>query len=201
MVRRAGPKRDELPVRWDQLTASDFARAVQKARGVCVLPIGCLEKHGPHLPLGTDVISVNAVAVAAAEREYAVVLPDYYFGQISEARHQPGCIAIQPDLLYKLLQNVCDEISRNGFGKILIVNGHGGNTDWLRFFCGTQLVSRRSYVVYCVDPKPTDPKILAQITKLRKTDFGGHACEPETSWMLALRPDEVVTWAWNRPEP
>lgn len=191
MTRHTSLKQTALPVRWDELTASDFPRAIQHAAGVCVLPIGCLEKHGPHLPLGTDVISVNAVAVRAAKREYAVVFPDYYFGQISEARHQPGCIALRPDLLYALLQNVCDEIARNGFGKILIVNGHGGNNHWLHFFCETQLASRKNYVTYYLEPKLTNPPLLARIQELRKTTIGGHACEPETSWMLALRPDLV----------
>jgi creatinine amidohydrolase len=177
-------------VQWEELTASDFPKAVRQAEGVCLLPIGVIEKHGPHLPLGTDVIAARALAVGAAEREYAVVFPHYYFGQIYEARHQPGCIAISTDLLSPLLQSVCEEIARNGFSKVLIVNGHGGNHDWLRFFCQTQLARKRDYVVY-VARGATDPKLAEQIKAMRKTDWGGHACEMESSGMLALRPDLV----------
>ncbi len=82
-----------LSVKWEELTAADFVRAIQKSQGTCLLPFGILEKHGPHLPLGTDLINVRYVALQAAQREYAVVFPEYYFGQIFEARHQPGTIA------------------------------------------------------------------------------------------------------------
>jgi creatinine amidohydrolase len=181
---------DSMPVQWQELTASDFPEAVKRAQGMCVLPIGVVEKHGPHLPLGTDVMAARAAAIGAAEREYVVVFPHYYFGQIYEARHQPGCITIPPELLTSLLQAVCETISRNGFGKVLIVNGHGGNNNWLPFFCQTQLAEPRSYAVYIANP-PSDPEFSKQIEKLRTTNWGGHACEMETAGMLAIRPDLV----------
>src|SRR5262249_9545751 len=78
-----------LPVRWEELTVADFEKAIQKAQGTCVLPFGILEKHGPHLPLGNDLINVRYASLHAVEQEYAVVFPEYYFGQIFEARHEP----------------------------------------------------------------------------------------------------------------
>lgn len=190
MRSRQARKTDSLPVQWDELTASDFPQAVKRAAGVCLLPIGVIEKHGPHLPLGTDVMAVRALAIGAAKREYAVVFPHYYFGQIYEARHQPGCITVGTGLMTALFQEICDEIARNGFARILIVNGHGGNNDWLRFFCQNQLARRRGYVVY-VARHATDPELAKRIEKMRKTNWGGHACELETSGMLAIRPDLV----------
>jgi len=183
-------KGSSLPVQWEELTASDFPKAVKRAKGVCILPIGVIEKHGQHLPLGTDVMAARAASIQAGEREYAVVFPEYYFGQIYEARHQPGCITIPPGLLTELLQAVCDEIARNGFGKILIVNGHGGNINWLDFFCQVQLSQRKDYAVY-IARRAWDKKIAEKIAARRKTDFGGHADELETSWMMAIRPDLV----------
>lgn len=179
-----------LPVQWEELTAADFPKAVKQAQGVCLLPIGVIEKHGPHLPLGTDVIAARAQAIGAAQREYAVVFPYYYFGQIYEARHQPGCVTISPELLTALLQDVCDAIGRNGFGKVLIVNGHGGNNDWLNYFCQTQLARPREYVVY-VAGRPRDLEMEKRIKAMRKTDWGGHADEGETSRMMAIRPELV----------
>lgn len=176
---------ESLPVQWQELTASDFPAAVRKAKGVCLLPIGVIEKHGPHLPLGTDVMAAQAAAIGAAREEYAVLFPPYYFGQIYEARHQPGCIAIRPELLSELLQSVCDEIARNGFPKILIVNGHGGNTYWLNYFCQLQLAQPRGYVVY-VARRPMDEAVAKKIAAMRKTDWGGHADEVESSWMMAI---------------
>lgn len=189
MATRQGSAKS-LPVQWEELTASDFPTAVKRAAGVCLLPIGVIEKHGPHLPLGTDVMAARAAAIGAAQREYAVVFPHYYFGQIYEARHQPGCITIPPELLTSLLQEVCDEIQRNGFDKVLIVNGHGGNTHWLSYFCQTQLSSPRDYVVY-IARRPREPGLEQQVNRLRKTDFGGHACELESSRLLAIRPELV----------
>src|SRR5579872_4087351 len=83
----------KLSPRWEELTAGDFRGAIQQAKGVCLLPFGILEKHGPHLPIGTDLINVRWVAQHAAGQEYAVVFPAYYFGQIEEARHEPGTVA------------------------------------------------------------------------------------------------------------
>ncbi len=190
MTSKRGATGASLPVRWDELTASDFPDAVKRAKGVCLLPIGVIEKHGPHLPLGTDVMAVRALAVRAAQQEYAVVFPEYYFGQINCAKHEPGCVSIEPQLLNSLLQSVCDEIARNGFDKIVILNGHGGNTHWLHFFCQLQLSERRPYVVHLAHPR-MDEETRRRLEEMKETDVGGHACEMETSGMLAIRPDLV----------
>jgi len=113
-----------------------------------VLPFGILEKHGPHLPIGTDLFSARYAAVHAAEQNYAVVFPEYYFGQIFEARHEPGTVAYSAHLQLELLQETADEMARNGCKKIVIVNGHGGNDALLPYFTQTQLSSPRDYVVY-----------------------------------------------------
>ncbi len=192
MAGRQASKGRSLPVQWEELTASDFPGAVRQASGVCLVPIGVIEKHGPHLPLGTDVMAVREACVRAAAREYAVIFPQYYFGQIYEARHQPGCITIRPELLSELLGEVCDEIARNGFEKILIANGHGGNTHWLSFFCQAQLARRKDYVVYVARPVWVwEEKTREEMRRLRKTDWGGHADEVESSWMMVIRPDLV----------
>lgn len=191
MPRERPPIARCLPVQWEELTATDFPAARKRAEGVCILPMGVIEKHGPHLPLGTDVMVVRTVSLRAAQREYAVVFPEYHYGQICEAKHQPGCVAIYPELMHELLQNVCDEIARNGFRKILLVNGHGGSTHWLHYFCHTQLAKPRSYMVYFVEPHLRDARIQDRVNAMRKTDRGGHACEVETSSMLAIRPDLV----------
>jgi creatinine amidohydrolase len=138
-------------------------------------------------------VAAREISVRAARREYAVVFPAYYFGQVYEAAHYPGAVTIRPDLLNPLLQSVCDEIARNGFSKILIVNGHGGNIHWLSFFCQTQLAERRDYAVYVVfGPRLLrDGKIAEKIRAMRKTDWGGHADELESSAIMAIRPDLV----------
>src|SRR5512143_2967910 len=113
-------------MQWEQLTATDFAKAARET-GVCVLSLGVLEKHSEHLPLGTDYLVGHGVACLAAEREPAVVFPPFYFGQIYEARCFPGALTLKPTLLLELITSVMDEIGRNGFKKIILLNAHGGN--------------------------------------------------------------------------
>jgi creatinine amidohydrolase len=182
----------EVPARWDDLTASDWPKAMERSSRTCVLPIGILEKHGPHAPMGSDLIQVREWMARVVKKEYAVVFPDYFYGQIYEARHQPGTFALPPRVVWDLLEATCDEIGRNGFEKILIVNGHGGNPNLLRYFVQSQLGRRHDYVVYLFDPAP-DPALAEQAKKLRRSDPAGdmHAGETETSALLYLRPDLV----------
>jgi creatinine amidohydrolase len=129
----------KLSVKWEELTAGDFREAIVKAQGTCLLPFGILEKHGPHLPLGTDLLNVLYVSEHAANEEYAIVFPEYYAGQIFEAKHEPGTIAYSPELQLMLLQETTDEMARNGCKKVVIVNGHGGNEHLLPYFAQSQL--------------------------------------------------------------
>jgi creatinine amidohydrolase len=189
----AGPAlAQELPARWDELTASDWPQALEKSAFTCILPIGILEKHGPHAPLGSDLIHVREWASRATRKEYAVVFPDFFYGQIYEARHQPGAFALPSKLVWELLDATCAEIARNGFEKILILNGHGGNPQLLRFFVQSQLERRRDYVVYLYDPS-AEPELNEKVAKIRKSDPANdmHAGERETSTLLYLRPDLV----------
>lgn len=181
-----------LPARWDELTATDWPKALEKSKQTCILPIGILEKHGPHVPIGSDLIQVREWAKRATAQEYAVVFPDYFYGQIYEAKHQPGAFALPSDLVWRMLDETCKEIARNGFTKIVIINGHGGNPYLLRYFVQSQLERRRNYVVYYYDPAP-DSAFNAESAKMRKSDpsYDGHAGERETSALLYLRPELV----------
>ena len=180
----------DLPVKWGELTAPDFIKAVEKSAGLCLIPIGVFEKHGPHLPLGTDLIDVREVALRAAKKEYAIVFPEYYFSQILEAKHQPGTIAYSPRLIWNILQETYDELSRNGIKKIFLVNGHGGNNNFLPFFSQAQLEKQRDYCVVLFRPK-TNPKVAEKVKKLKESKNGGHAGETETSMMQVSRPNLV----------
>jgi creatinine amidohydrolase len=136
------------------------------------------------MPLGSDLLNARYAALHAAEQQYAVVFPEYYFGQISEARHEPGTVAYSRDLQLALLQATTDEMARNGCKKVLIVNGHGGNVSLLPYFAQSQLDKPHDYVVYLFNQRsPTSggPK--------KKTTIDEHAGESETSKMMIVRPD------------
>ena len=176
----------KLSAHWEELTAPDFVQAITLSGGTCVLPFGIIEKHGPHLPLGTDLLDVRHAVLHAAEQEYSVVFPEYYFGQIFEARHQPGTVAYSTHLQLELLQETTDEMARNGCRKVIVVNGHGGNEHLLPFFAQSQLEKRHDYVVYVLGLVDTPPGGPA-----KKTSMDMHAGESETSSMMIARPDLV----------
>lgn len=176
----------KLSVHWEELTAADFHTGIQQSQGTCLLPFGILEKHGPHLPLGTDLLNVRYASLHAAEQEYAVVFPEYYFGQIFEARHEPGTVAYSSHLQLELLQETTDEMARNGCKKVIIVNGHGGNESLLPFFAQSQLQKAHDYVVYVLGLVGTPRGGPA-----KKTSMDMHAGETETSTTLVSHPDLV----------
>ncbi len=177
----------KLSPRWEELTAGDFRSAIQQSQGVCLLPFGILEKHGPHLPIGTDLINVRYASLEAVQQEYALVFPEYYFGQIFEAKHEPGTIAYSRELQMQLLQETTDEMARNGCKKIIIVNGHGGNEHLLPYFAQNQLAKPHDYVVYVLDGERSLPGGPPK----KSTGIDYHAGENETSNTLVSRPDLV----------
>src|SRR5256885_701007 len=182
------PAQNKLSVHWEELSAAEFRDGISRAQGTCLLPFGILEKHGPHLPLGNDLLNVRYAALNAAQQEYAIVFPEYYFGQIFEAKHQPGTVAYSRRLQLDLLQETTDEMARNGCKKIIIVNGHGGNNSLLPFFAQTQLDTPHDYVVYVLGITrggPGEPKHKSNPA----TDM--HAGESETSMSMIARPDLV----------
>jgi creatinine amidohydrolase len=178
---------NKLSVHWEELTAGDFRSGIEQAKGTCVLPFGILEKHGPHLPLGTDLLNVRYAALHAAEQEYAIVFPEYYFGQIFEAKHEPGTVAYSRELQLQILQETTDEMARNGCKKVVIVNGHGGNEHLLPYFAQSQLEKPHDYVVYVlglVSPPPGGPAEKSKVPNW-------HAGETETATTIISHPDLV----------
>jgi len=173
---------------YEYLTSLDVEEASKKGL-VAILPIGSIEIHGPHMPVGTDSIAVYNIARLAAEKEESVVLPPLYYAYVPENRHSPGAISLTAKTLLSLLEEICDEISRNGFKKILIVNGHGGNTQILRVFLREILTKRKDYVLYAmIDPLFPVRDLISKLSEGRRT---GHACEIETSIGLYLFGDKI----------
>ena len=177
-----------LTVHWEELSAADFRDAITRAQGTCLLPFGIMEKHGPHLPIGNDLLNVRYAALHAADQEYAVVFPEYYFGQIFEAKHEPGTVAYSRGLQLQMLQETTDEMARNGCKKVIIVNGHGGNPNLLNFFAQSQLETPHDYVVYVQGLSRSGPG-EPQHKSPRAGDQ--HAGESETSMSMIARPDLV----------
>ena len=123
------------------------------------------------------------------KQQYAIVFPEYYFGQIAEARHQPGTVAYRSDLQLALLQATTDEMARNGCHKVLIVNGHGGNTALLQYFIQLQLDSKKDYVVYIYGGVgPRSGETIPAAAAPSKPGVDGHAGEVEIAGIMANAP-------------
>jgi len=176
-------------MRWDLMTSPALGKAARDP-GVCVLGLGVLERHSEHLPLGTDYLNVHRICCLAAEREPAVVFPPFYFGQIYEARCFPGAVTLRPTLLLELLQGVLDEIGRNGFKKIILQNGHGGNNGLNQFLVQMALWEEKPYTLYLHSPRRS-PETAAKRAEILDPALGGHAGASETSTTLANVPEGV----------
>jgi len=193
---------------WEELTSGEFVEARKRSHNTCLLPLGVIEKHGGHLPLGTDMFTARWLAEEVAKVEPVIVFPYYLFGQIAEASHCPGTITIKPELMFALLEEVCGAISRNGFKKIVILDCHGGNVHFLRYFVQSTLYSKRDYVVYVVQPSFGEETREKLIELFGSDDFGEHAGNTETSAIMHIRPDLVKpdqidpegALPWNRLE-
>ncbi len=168
--------------RWEELREEQFKEAIEKSGGLCVLPIGCSEVHGQHLPCGCDYYQARAFAEAAAEREYVVVFPTgFWMGDVIGAHnhldpiaeHKAGYIAINPQTLLTLLGELCDEIARNGFRKILILNCHAGNVGMLNYFVRAHAYQPRNYATMWTNAwsKDIEPKLLYPIVKANPEKF------------------------------
>lgn len=197
---------------WENLTCAEFPEAVVRAKGVCVVPVGATEKHGQHLPVGTDTIVVDQVARDAAECEEVVVFPPFAFGQLLGLQHYDGSVCLSTRLLMDYLTELCREIARSGFKKILLLNGHGGNVAYLNYFGQSTREEKKDYVVLnglcwpvrpaeilkAIDergrdafPQLTDEDIATLESFEAQPQETGHGCFPETISMLGVRPEAV----------
>lgn len=176
-------------MRWEELTGDRFPEAVKEAEGVCLIALSVVERHGHHLPLGTDMYEGRGILTRVAALEPVIEFPDYVFTSIPEARHLAGTISIDGDLMVRLLDNVCREIARNGLKKIVFVNAHGGNNGLLAFYNMLPLYQPRDYVIYLINP--FSQAMSGQLEAPWEAGTDGHAGPGETSMMLALRPDLV----------
>lgn len=125
-----------METRWLYTTSENFPALVEASKETCVIPLGCVEKHGLHLPLGTDIFRAHVLAEMSSKLETFCVFPDFTFGDVP-GRYPgvpAGTISLPLSTQMLLMEQLCDQIARNGFKKIVILNCHGGNNIWLNSF-------------------------------------------------------------------
>lgn len=158
---------------------------------IAILPVGAVEAHGPHLPLGTDNLLAERVSKKLAERVKGFVLPTLPYGQVWSLRNFPGSINVSNNSMISFLVDIGESLYKQGFRIFVMVNGHLGN--------GTALkeAARMLYescpemrVFYFFYPGMNKAAEKVRETKSAHTTYF-HACEIETSYMLYLAPEYV----------
>jgi creatinine amidohydrolase len=180
----------------------DRSRAIAAAGGVAVLPIGATEQHGPHLPTGTDAFTVDYIATRAAElvarRVPVVVCPTQPYG-VSQHHLPFGATgSLSPATMLALLVDIGESLIASGFGRIFIVNGHGGNHDVMGVAM-SELSSRHRVSLAGVSWWQLANDGLVAAGALERGGIAGHAGSFESSIILALRPELAGTLP-SRPD-
>lgn len=191
-----------METRWLYTTSENFISLREASKGICLMPMGCVEKHGFHLPLGTDIMQASEIAWRASQLEPVCVFPDFTFGDIGESMPTtpPGVISLPVDTQRLLLKQLCEQIVRNGFQKIVIYNGHGGNRPWLNTILGelenVQVIHIRCDVMSRIAKARAmkglteEDRILADSCRERKV-MDGHAGYSETAYIMGTHPEIV----------
>jgi len=178
---------------WTGRTFPEINEVAGASGSVAVLPVGSVEQHGHHLPVGTDTILVDAIAQLAAERADSVpllVLPPVWAGFSPHHVSFGGAVTADFRTLHQYLTDITESLISSGFDAVLLLNGHGGNIS---------LVNGTADTVGDAHP---DTSVLSLtyfqlantfIDEIRDSDPGGmgHGGEFETSLMLSIRPDLV----------
>lgn len=203
-----------METRWLYVTSENFAALREASCDTCIIPIGSVEKHGLHLPLGTDIFEASHIAWLASQMETVCVFPDFIFGDMpGNWNMAPGTITIPLETEMLLLEQLCGQIARNGFKKIIFYNAHGGNNVWLSAFLRNIENKHHDYVAVKIfitasiipilgeklkkEGKASIPELneedIEVIMKYYEGDFieGGHAGFGETAYIMGQHPETV----------
>lgn len=189
-------------MRWERLTGPEVA-ALADETNVALIPVGCVETHGPHLPTGTDGFHALAVCQRAAAIEPAIITPTIFFNINDEMLEYQGVIHVSVDTLKKLYHDLCMSCARNGFRRVIFMASHGGSMPPIDWLLADALERRHDTGRW--DYFPTH----VFITNLMKTETqelfpgisDGHGGPIETSWVMAARPGLVHIDRVDRPGP
>jgi creatinine amidohydrolase/Fe(II)-dependent formamide hydrolase-like protein len=171
-----------------ELTWPEAQRRLKEV-DIALLPVGATEQHGPHLPLETDAFDADYLArqvAAQCSDPKPLVLPLISYGVSYHHEDFPGTLSVSPDTLSRLVYDVGMSAVKHGITKLVVINGHAGNTPALKF--AAQMVNRDAHVFTCVESGETSDTDIMAVTE---TPNDVHAGEVETSTSLATRPHLV----------
>jgi creatinine amidohydrolase len=176
-------------VELQRLSWTELAEAIAE-QPIVLLPIGTIEQHGPHMPIGNDNMVAEFVAHRIAEHTNALVAPTINYGCSAVFQNFVGTIAIQPETLAAMIRDVCRALVKQGLRRIVFVDNHGGN----EFVCeqvARELKAEFGIVIGNVYPWNLGYQLMRDTYDNPNVAYG-HGAEPETSAMLAMFPQDVL---------
>jgi creatinine amidohydrolase len=208
-----------MKARYDELTWPEMQEAIT-CQPVILLPFGTVEDHGPHLPLNTDNVIVEAICLEAAQRAPGemLVMPLAAYGLDEHHMDFPGTVSVDIQTLIAYVADVAISPARHGFHYVLVVTGHGSNAP-IADLVARRVVLETGIVCGAMSPNAAIDPTLAEpaLSQMRRSGPGGiaHAGEYETAMMLHLRPDlvqmekavreigqlKLTFFGWDHPEP
>lgn len=180
---------------FDELNMKDAEEAAECGR-VVIIPVGSVEEHGDHLPLCTDSLQPEYVALEVAKRTKCLVAPALRYGVCNITRNFVGTISISFESLHRIMRDILEEFIRNGFSKILVLSGHAGEGHMAALRLGAQEVVRN----HAKESPKERPRIMVccdydfayELKGKHFDERDGHGGTIETSRVMAIRPDLVT---------
>jgi creatinine amidohydrolase len=171
----------------DELSSVDFKNRIKSdEKTVVILPIGAVEGHGAHLPLSTDSIQPEYIAEKIAGEIGALIAPPIRYGICNATRNLPGTISLTFETFRAMIQEVLEELCRNGVGNIVVLSGHAGRIHMAALRVAGEAVVEKFDVKLMV---LSDYDIIYKYQAEEFPDWDGHAGSVETSRIIAIKPE------------
>jgi len=179
---------------FDELSMKEAER-LAKAGKVVIVPVGSVEEHGDHLPLCTDSLQPEHVALETAKKTGCLVAPTLRYGVCNSTRNFPGTISISFDTLHRITRDILEEFIRNGFTRILVLSGHAGQSHMAALRLAAQEViwrhesedaKKKPGIMVC-----SDYDFAYELKGKHFDERDGHAGTIETSRVMAIRSDLI----------
>jgi creatinine amidohydrolase len=163
------------------------ARQLFHSSTVALVLVGSTEQHGPHLPLGTDFLTAQALALAVARELKILCTPVIPVGVSEHHRQFWGTLWVSPETFRRFMREIAESVASHGVRRIVFVNGHGGNNAALQEICRELRAKEIFAVVWAWWLDPEVQKLTNELFRSR----GTHAGAIETSLVLAIDPNLV----------
>jgi creatinine amidohydrolase len=167
------------------ITWTEFGEWVPERIQTVLLPVGSIEAHGV-IPNGADALAPAAMAEAIAPRLNAMVAPTVSYGVTPSLQAYPGAVSLTPSTLKAVVTEVLTELARNGFRNVIVLNGHGGNTEVVRAAAREVSGATRTRMLVV-----NWWGVVEKETQEVFGEPGGHAGSNETAYMQAIVPDHI----------